>query len=60
MDTSTLIVADVTQSLDMVELRPQAVIVNVSVYTVVISTENTPLEPMRVKLLPVPVIITFT
>ena len=54
-------VDDMTQSSVAVEpLLPQAVIVNVSVYTVVISTENTPLEPMRVKLLPVPVIITFT
>ena len=54
-------VDDITQSFVSVEPPlPQAMIVNVSVNTVVISTENTPLEPMRVKLLPVPVIITFT
>ena len=54
-------VDDMTQTSVAVEPPlPQAVIVNVSVYTVVISTENTPFELMRVKLLPVPVIIAFT
>ena len=59
MDTSTLIVADITQSLDMVELRPQAFIVNDSEYTEVMVASNFPVRVLRVRPPPIPVIIVF-